>query len=638
VPANVAAAVGKALEKLPADRFEGAKAFADALADPGFRHGGGVGKGADASAATARARTRDPAFVTLAAVSFILAVVAAWAWFRTPTPEMPVGRFEFSIPGGPALAVAADGGSLVFLGSTTDGNDALMQRTRGDPEPRSLGVGTGWTPFFSPDGDSIGYFTGFPGALMTVAMGGSVPRVIVPDSTVGYGGAWGDDGTIYYTSNHGDLMGVSTAGDSPRVVARPDLAQGQRQIVEPDLLPGGEAAIVTVFGDGAPQVGVTDLTTGTTRIIATGSIARFAPPDHVFVGRETGEIVALPFDARRRVVTGAEVPFATDLALATGGNVTGLGVTRGGEVFYAGGRDDVRYALVRVDRGGREQVVDPDWHDMLGSLNLSPDGTKLAVDLHRQGRDEVWIKTLDRGSLTPLASGGVLSYRPSWSADGGWIYFLSDRDPAHPESVYRVAAAGGVPELLYRGDRAVDEAEVSADGRWLVYRAGSGGGRDVFAVRLGSDSAPVPVAATGADERALAVSPDGRFVAYVSDESGRSEVWVRPLSNPAEIRWAVSIQGGSEPRWAHSGRELFYRSARDSLIDVRLAPGPAFQVADRKPLFSVTDYVPGGNYVMYDVLPDDQGFLFQRFEGDLIRSTIMVVQNWRKALEARQGR
>ena len=637
VPPNVAAALGKALEKLPADRFETAKAFADALADPSFR----AKESAVAPGALGATGGRSRATTFLAAAVLVLLAAAAWGWLRPVDRVQPLGRFEISIPpslgagAGAGLTVSPDGNSIIFQAEV--GNFVL--RRRGDPDPIPLGGGlAGWTPFFSPDGANLGYLTGFPGSLMTAAVGGSVARVVVRDSTVGYGGAWGEDDVLYYTSNHGDLMRVPASGGAPEVVARPDTTQGQRQIVTPDLLPGGGAALVIVYGDGAPQVGVTDFATGATRIIAKGSVARFGPPDYVIVGRETGELVALPFDARRRVVTGAEVHLADNLGVIGGGNVAGVSVTRAGELYYESARGDVT-TLVRVDRHGHAEPLDPDWHDIPSGISISPDGTRLAVSKYAEGRDEVWVKTLDRGPLSRVAYGGPVSYRPSWSSDGRWIYFVSDRDQAYPESVYRVSASGGArPELIYRTDVAVDEAELSRDGQWLVYRAGSGSGRDVYAVRLGTEDRPVPIANSDAEEASPALSPDGRFVAYVSDESGRPEVYVRPFPDAAGGRWAVSTQGGTEPRWSHGGRELFYRSGNKQLVAVRLAPGPTFTVSGEAALFSTADFMASDNYPMYDVLPDDQGFIFARVEGAGTAGAIMVVQNWRQAVKLTGGR
>ncbi len=638
VPPNVAAAVAKALEKLPADRFDSAKAFADALADPGFSAGRGVAAAAAADSPRAgRARTRDPVFLGLGAVALILLIAATWGWFRPVSRDTQQGVFEISVPGSSqhagltitGFAAAPDGSSIIYQ----DWAGQLMLRGRSEAEAKPVAGGvSGWMPFYSPDGRSVAWETGFPGSLATVAVGGSAPRVLVRDSVVAYGGAWGDDGMLYFTSNHGDLMRVSAGGGEPTVVARPDRNGGQLQLVAPSLLPGGKAALVIVISDQPPEVAVVELATGAVRSVAAGSTVAFAPPDYLVVGRDDGTIVAIPFDPRRREVTGPEVVLATDYHRPFQGSTAPLAVTLTGELYYVP-EDGGVGTIVRVDRQGRAEPLDPGWHEAPSGLAVSPDGKRLAFSKHTQGRDEIWVKELDRGPLSRLAFGGLISYRPAWSSDGRWIYFVSDRDPALPQSVYRVAATGGGrAQLVYRTDQSIDEVSISRDGAWLLYREGSGGGRDVFAVRVGERNPTVRIATSDAEETTPVLSPDGRLVAYTSDESGRREVYVRPFPDPGTSRWAVSAGGGSEPRWSNSGRELFYRSADNQLMDVRLAPGPGFAIADQRALFSVTDYDSDDKHGLFDVLPDDEHFVFVRHEGRDGPVTIRVLMNWQKAL------
>jgi len=635
VPPNVAAAVAKALEKLPADRFASAKALAEALQNRSFTTA--------KTAAAARtplpppySRTALPAALVAAAILLALAV---WGWLRPVPEEVLVGRFEIPLPalsvaiGG--IAASPDGRYIIYQGESAE----LVLRPRDQRDPQLMASGqSGWSPFFSPDGASVGYLTGFPGSLVTIAVGGTTPRVIVADSTSGYGGAWGESGAIYYTSARGFLMRVPATGGTPEVLVRPDTTQGHQRLVTPDLLPGENAALVTVFGAGPSQVGVVDLKTGTTRVLSAGTIARFGPPDYMLVGRETGELVAVPFDPVRGVVTGPEVVLSDRVRVGWSGYTTSLAVARNGELFYLAAGATAA-TIVRIDREGREEPVDPGWTELLSGIALSPDGTRLAISKFAGGRDEVWLKTLDRGPLSRLSSGGTLSYRPSWTPDGRAIIFVSDRE--HPAGVYRISATGGgEAERIYGAGAPIDEAEFSRDGRWLVYRAGSGGGRDVYAVRWGADEPPIPVATTEFEERAPAFSPDARFVAYVSDESGRPEVYVRPFPDVSAAKWLVSTQGGLEPRWAPDGRELFYRSLRSAggnLVAARLALGRDFAVQEERVLFSTREHHPEGMHHMYDVLPDGSGFLFARIEGEA-GARIVVLQNWRMAVEQARGR
>ncbi len=635
VPPNVAAAVAKAVERLPADRFETAKGFAEALGNPSFR---GATGGTASAAAVRTADWRARAAVPLAGVVAILLIAAVWGWLRPVARESPVGRFEIRMAGAAqtsgGVVVSPDGRSIAYL----DADERLLLRRRGELESKPIpGVRSGTAGFFSPDGASIGYVTGLPGSLMVASLGGGAPRVVVRDSASGSGGGvWARDGTIYYTSTRGELMRVPSEGGSPALVARPDTTRGHQQFGSPDLLPGDDAALVTVFGSNAPQIGVVDFQSGATRILASGLIARFGPPDYVIIGRATGELVALPFDARRRVATGPEVALGDRMRVASAGFAASLAVSKVGDLFYDAATE---YGfIVRVDRSGRARPVDPDWRELVSGLALSPDGTRLALSKFVEGRDELWIKTLDRGPLSRLSFGGALSYRPSWSPDGRSITFLSDRDAANPEAAYRISATGGgEAELLHRVATPIDEALWSGDGRWLVYRAGSGGGRNIFALRWGTKDPTVPIATSQFEERSPALSLDDRYIAYVSDESGRAEVYVRPFPDAGSAKWQVSTRGGSEPRWSHSGRELFYRSEAGELIAARLAPGPTFAVAEERPLFSALGFLTDNMHSMYEVLPDDQGFLFVRLEGGT-EARVVVVQNWRQAVEQRRGK
>jgi serine/threonine-protein kinase len=632
VPPNVAAAAAKAVERIPADRFETARAFADALTNPMFTV---ATVGPDSGPGRRGTDWRARAALPLAVLAVLLLVAAAWGWLRPRGRESALGVFEIRMKGGGGnVAVSPDGHSITY----TNAEENMMLRQRGALEAKVIpGVRSASSSIFSPGGDSIALVTGYPGSLMVASLQGGTPRVVVRDSAGAFGGAWGRDGTLYYIHAGGALMRVPAAGGSPKLVARPDSAQGHTNLGFPDLLPGEDAALVTVYSASPPQIGVVDLHTGTTRIIASGLMARFGSPDQVIVVRATGDLVALPFDARRRVATGPGVELGERMQVPTSNSSTSFALSKTGDLFYNIG--GARYGtVVRVDRSGRAKPIDPDWQEIYSGLALSPDGTRLALSKYNAGRDELWLKALDRGPLTRLAFGGGLTYRPAWSPDGRSITFVSDRDPAHPEAIYRISAmGGGETEMVFRGPTSIDEVLWSADGRWLVYRAGSGGARDLFAVRWGSKDAPVPIAAGQFEERSPALSRDNRYIAYVSDESGRAEVYVRPFPDVASARWQVSTGGGTEPRWSHSGRELFYRSAAGDLIAAPVVPGPAFKVAEERPLFSTLDFQNDNMHSMYDVLPDDQGFLFVRQEGGS-ESRVVVIENWRKLLDQRRGR
>jgi Tol biopolymer transport system component len=290
---------------------------------------------------------------------------------------------------------------------------------------------------------------------------------------------------------------------------------------------------------------------------------------------------------------------------------------------------------MRVTRDGVAQPVDAAWTGTFAEMDLSPDGTRLAITVQREDRSELWVKSLGAGTLTRLQYEGTYNYRPLWTPDGRSILFISDRS-GH-SALYRVPADGSGSAILLRDDpRALDEASLSRDGRWLIYRTGSGGGRNIYAIRPEIDTVPVPLAASPFEEYSPALSPDGRWLAYVSDESQRPEVYVRPFPDAAAARWQVSRAGGTEPVWAHSGRELFYRNAAGDLVAAQIASDRSFRVVSEHSLFSARGFLTYGLHQGYVVSPDDRSFLFVRSPSGAV-SQLVVVLNWFEELKAKVG-
>jgi serine/threonine-protein kinase len=254
------------------------------------------------------------------------------------------------------------------------------------------------------------------------------------------------------------------------------------------------------------------------------------------------------------------------------------------------------------------------------------------------------MKQLDDGPLTQLTFEGTINYRPAWRADGRSISFTSD-DREGRSYLYQMRADGSdKPERVFPKDTAqMDEAAWSRDGRWVVYRTGiTGGFRDIYARQTAGDTTRITVSAGAPDEYMPALSPDGRWVAYVSIESGKDEVYVRPFPETSRARWQLSAAGGSNPAWAHSGRELFYVSRSDSLIAVTVSGTPDFQPGDRRTLFSTRPYLLLPLHRSYDVTPDDQSFLMLKrvLTANADANRLTVVLNWFSEVEAkvRQGR
>ncbi|MDP3767454.1 MAG: hypothetical protein Q8S13_05525, partial [Dehalococcoidia bacterium] len=215
--------------------------------------------------------------------------------------------------------------------------------------------------------------------------------------------------------------------------------------------------------------------------------------------------------------------------------------------------------------------------------------------------------------------------------------FVSSR--GQNRDVYAQRADGSGPAQLVLDDQqTINEVAWSRDGRWLVFRRGSMPGTDIMALRPGVDSAPTAIVATAFSERAPALSPDGRWLAYVSDESGRSEIYVRPFPDAARAKWQVSLAGGTEPLWARSGRELFYRNVSGELVAAEILAGPTFTVGRQRALFPASGYVADASHRLYDIAPDDRRFLMIRERSGGERADLILVQNWFEELRAKVRR
>jgi len=635
VPPNVAAALARALEKLPADRFDSAKAFSEALTNPAFRTAAASGAGP--------LTTRPPARLTalLAAAVLVLAAVTFGVieWRAARATTEPVSRFVIELPdldptAGVHFAISPDGEYIAFQRASSD--LWLRERDRLDAAPVPGGE-NGNGPFFSPDGRMLGFGTGHPGDLRVTPVDGGTTTTLVRDSAHAVGGSWSDDGWIYFVGGASQaLLRVRPGGGAPQLVARPDSARDELYYNKPWALPGGRAVLLTIQRRrGESDVAVVDVASGKVTILAPGVLAMYAPIGYLIVLRSDGSLQAARFDPRKLRLTGRLSTVLDDVWSASpwsGSAVPGLSTT--GTLIYQRFPSDRQ--VVRVGRDGTEQVVDPGWSGLFDLLSLSPDGSRLAVTVDREGRSEVWVRSLATGTFTRLAYQGILNYRASWTPDGRSLLFISARS-GH-SALYRQPADGSAAATLVRDDpRAVDEAELSADGRWLIYRTGSGGARDIYAVRTEGDSTPVTIAASAFEEYAPALSPDGRWVAYVSNESNPPQVYVRPFPNAAAARWQVSRAGGMEPVWSHSGRELFYRNAAGDLVAATIAPGPSFRIVSERALFSVRAYMVDPLDHAYAVSPDDRSFLFIRIPPST-SSPLVVVLNWFQELKAKAGK
>jgi serine/threonine-protein kinase len=640
IPRNVEAAVQRALAKSPADRFKGAADYAAALTDLSFTLPQAT-SAVEATVSTSRRWNRLS--VGLAALAALLIFSTALGWLR-PTPK-PVIRQQVVLTDLEmnqnwvrySVAVAPDG-SIVFADSVAGGTQLVMKERHLLESTPLTGTEGAMAPFISPDGAWIGFVADGKPRKVPRGGGGSVTLADFAN-TVTPSGAWLDDGTILFVDNDFRLRQVNEAGGVAEVVA----SSGEifrRGVVDVAPLPGGRGALLTGCGAGCAQseVFVFDARADTVRMLFDDAWGVwYAPTGHVVYTLRDGGAFAAPFDLDALETSGPAIPVlegvsAPNLAFSSKGTlVYAVGASLGA------GEDE----LVWVDRNGTAEVIDPGWSADFEYVDLSPDGKRLAVSIEGDGDDDehqIWVKELDRGPLPKLTFQGSNNYRGEWTPDGGSIAFISNRAGKNDFWIKR-SDGSAAAELLLDSDEDAWEVTWSPDGRWLVYRTDTNSEDNIYGLRLGVDTVSVPLVISEFDDKEPAISPDGRWLAYISNESGQNEVYIRPFPNTGDAKWQVSTDGGREPLWAHSGRELFYRSASRELVAAEIIAEPMFSIGEQRVLFSTREYERDANHRTYDVSANDQRFVMIRPVALRLGSTkLVLVENWFEELKQRVSR
>jgi serine/threonine-protein kinase len=641
-PPHVAASIDKSLQKLPADRFASASEFASALANTSFSVAATAAAPAAAPAAGERPRWSRMT-IGLAAASAVLLVVALWGWLPSTTQPELVARVNIVFPGeqrivsyiwGPTATLSPDGSRIVYLGPAVQAAgfqlwSRPLNRLTAEPIPGTVG-GYNWN--FSPDGKRLAFITGSAVSTLNVVSLTGEPPIALHDSVMWFGGDWGADGMIYFTNPQWSLSRIPAAGGPVEVVSTRDSTQQESIHHWPDVLPNGRGIIFTV-GHTAPaatgeyDIAVLDLGSGTHRTLLRGLYARYAVSGHLVFVRSDGVLLAAPFDQDRLELTGPPVPLLEGISVKQWGAVD-LAVSESGTLLYVSGANVAPDQIVRVSRHGEEDIVDPEWTGVFGSVELSPDGKRLAVSVVGSDGHHLWVKELPRGPLAKLSFDGNQNYRPAWAPDGLVVSYVSDRDGLWDLYMRRADGSARDEHVLHR-ERGIEQATWSSDGEWIVFREGGDAGqRDIMAIRPGRDSVPLGLVTTQFDEYNPALSPDGRWLAYVSEETGSPEVYVRPFPNAGDAKWQISSNGGAFPVWAHSGRELFYVNGNNEFIAVSVSSGTTFVVEGSETLFSTQDYKASAQYhPYYTVSPDDQSFYAIKL-GAGVGGDMVLVFNW----------
>jgi eukaryotic-like serine/threonine-protein kinase len=530
---------------------------------------------------------------------------------------------------GVSLSLSPDGKLLVFTGEK-GGRRSLYVRPLGSLSARELpGTDEAVQPFFSPDGKWVGYYANAQLRKTPISGGPSVP---IADATSFWGASWYTDNEIVISMD-GTLAVVAASGGKPRVFAQSDSSESNFQMRFPFVLADGKTVLFTAFGAGGvagARIGVASLDGGTPRtldLIGTDPVAVI--DRRLIYASAAGAIMAAPFDERRARVLGPPEPVIDEVVVGGSGPLKAA-VSRSGSLVYVSGSSTQR--IVMAEPHGETQPILPD----VGRYDhprLSPDGKQLAFEVASGADNSIYIFDIPSATLARLTSGSN-AFNPEWSPDGKRVIFTSSNDPTGPRRarlVWQPADRSTPAEVLYESKRAVVlDGVLSSDGSTLVMRLdGATTPHDLWYRRLTGDTSTRVLVSSRAIEAAQRISPDGKWVAYNSDESGRNQVYVTPLPGPGG-RVQVSANGGAQPVWSADSRRLFY-VANGGLMAATLSLTPTVQVESREKLFDVVRTGPP-THAGYDVARDGKHFVLLQSTG--AEAQLIVVHDWKDELRA----
>jgi len=524
-----------------------------------------------------------------------------------------------------AVALSPDGSLLAYV-AEHDRRSQLYLRALDQFDAKPIpGTEGGYNPFFSPDGRSLGFFA--ENKLKRVSLQGGEP-VTLCEARIPHGASWGPDDTIVFSDSEGyQLMRVSASGGRPEL-----LSKTEDRAFYPEFLPGGKAVLFCMKGFRNPdsgQIVVLPLATGERRVVLEGATnPRYASSGHIVFGR-AGAILAAPFDLSRLEVTGPAVTLIEGIRIEEWGAAQ-FALSPDGTLVYVGGGPAWIGKLTLVDHQGTGKpfAVQPQAY---GPISLSPDGQRLAVTVEGTSTD-VWVYDLVRGTFTRLTTDGS-NYRPIWTADGKRIVYQRIIGAKNFQLVWQPGDGSGTEEILATSEISWWPASISPNGKLLAIQQNEPDtGVDLGLLPLEGSRQPYSWLKTKFNEWGAVFSRDGNWIAYVSDESGQYEIYVRPLEGSSGKR-QISTSGGEEVTWSPDGHTLFYRAGL-TWMSVAVQTQGEFHAEAPKVMFEGPYLnVPG---VSYDVTPDGQHFIMIEENQKAASTTqLNVVFNWFEELKRR---
>ncbi|MEP6767122.1 MAG: protein kinase [Acidobacteriota bacterium] len=616
------------LAKDPEDRWQTAR---DVLLQLKWIQEGGSLAGLPVPVA-ARRKNRERVAWGLAAVATLAAAALGWGYWKRAPKALPLMRFEIAPPAEVTTIdvprISPDGRSLAFDATDTEGRSRIWVRPLNAVEAHPLpGTEGGARPFWSPDSQFVGFIA--DGVLKKVDVSGGPPTKIC-DAPGGSDGTWSPEGVILFDGTGTDpLYRVPAVGGTRAVEVAPDSKRNET-VGWPEFLPDGRHFLYLLTGDksdgNAYWIGSID-SKERKKLAPAQTLVTYSPPGYLLFVRDR-TLVAQPFDAKALKITGEPVPLAEKIGTDNVG-LARFSVSRSGVLVYRTAQSAGR--LVWRDRTGRELESVPET-GVYNNPALSPAGDRLAYNFAdpRTGKQDIWVRDLGRGVSSRFSLGPGGNYRPIWSPDGSSIVFTSDRGGT-PDLYEKSTRGQAAEKLLFQNAENKTASTWTPDGRYIgYYTQGSKTLLDIWALPTFGDRKPIPIVVGPFSERQPMFSPDGRFVAYVSNESGRDEIYVQTFPD-AGGKWQVSSGGGGEPSWRRDGKELFYRSFDQKLMAVEIRTAGEFQAGIPKALFAAQVMV-GTTRNRYSPSPDGQRFVFVAPLGREALGPTNIVVNWPASL------
>jgi Tol biopolymer transport system component len=583
----------------------------------------------------------------LAATAVVLALLMASIVYFRPTPSN-VAPVYFSVappdngvfpplqnfPN--SVSLSPDGSKLAFVATNPSGRSQLWIRSLDSPAALPLpGTDNGHGPFWSPDSRFLAFYVG--GKLKKIAVSGGPAQTLVEDAPLAtyVGGTWNHAGVILFTRYAGGgyrIERVSAAGGTSVPATTFDNSRQEYGHAWPDFLPDGNHFLYSASNANAEKsaIYIGSLDSKERRLLLNANSNAVYVPGYLLFNRQ-GTLLAQPFDSRRLELAGEAVPVAEGIASnASSGGAT-FSASENGVLAYRRGDGSAQRTLVWVSRDGTERPVAAPPRNYQ-QPRLSPDERRLALQID-EGGAYIWLYDLARETLTRLTFDRNQNETPLWTRDGSRVVFYAPENG--PLNLYWQLADGtGQPERLLASQVNHVPMSWSPDGSLLAFTQATFG-RDIWVLSL-ADRKARPFLQTPSIEGGAQFSPDGRWMAYVSDESGRAEIYVQPYPGPGG-KWQISADGGTEPMWNPNGRELFYRSGNHKMMAVDVTLQPSFSAGAPRLLFErqyVFTPLPQ-TFPYYDVSRDGQRFLMVKESAAGASEQIHVVVNWIEDLRRR---